>query len=524
MANLSRALRKTTTLALATGLAFAGITLGSPTLSQATTGAPGTLDPSFNTGTGFAGNPSAPSVITMQSDGKIVVGGFFSGYQGEAASGIVRLNSDGSRDTAFDLGGAGVDGSVEAIVQQPDGKLLIGGAFTTYQGDPHPDLVRVLPDGTPDPTFSLGSGFTDQVSALALAPNGEIYVSGFFQGFDGTNTGGLVRLNSDGSRDTSFNPGSTNFGGLAPIFAMQIQSDGKLVVGGEFTTVDSMTVGNIARLNTDGSLDTGFAAGAGANGNVYGITNQPDQKLIVTGEFTQFTGQPYASLVRLSSNGAVDSSFAPGGIALGAQVNRAAVQPNGKVVVVGNFESYLGSPNGIAQFNPNGTLDTGFNPGGSGFAGGVNSLALQSNGSIMAGGFVDSYNGEPVNNVARLFGGPVLIQQPTKNCVVLGKTKKLPLRGTKKLMKPQCTSNAGNRIGVNASAKLRGDIRSFRLYCQVTKKKTAKTIGSNGTRICRKGSLKVRTYGQRITLRVTWSAPTTATHTPYTQTKTFRSR
>ena len=524
MSNLSSALRKTVAVTLTAGLTFTAVAFGSPTLSQASTGAPGTLDPSFNTGTGFAGNPSAPNTITVQSDGKIVVGGFFSGYQGEAASGLVRLNSDGSRDTTFDVGGAGVDGSVEAIVQQPDGKLLIGGAFTTYQGDPHPDLVRVLPDGTADPSFSLGSGFTDQVSALALAPNGDIYVAGFFEGFDGTSTGGLVRLNSDGSRDTSFSPGPTNFGGLAPVFAMQIQSDGQLVVGGEFATVDSVAVGNIARLNTNGSLDTSFTAGTGANGNVYGIATQPDQKLIVTGEFTQFAGQQYASLVRLGSNGTVDSSFAPSGIALGAQANRAAVQPNGKIVVVGNFESYLGSPNGIAQFNPNGSLDTGFNPGGSGFVGGVNSLALQSNGNIMAGGFVDSYNGQPVNNVARLFGGPVLTQQPAKNCVVLGKTKKLPLRGTKTLMKPQCKTNAGNRIGVNASARSRGDIRAFRLYCQVTKKRTAKTVGSNGARICRKGSLNVRTYGHPIALRVTWSTPATAAYTAHKQSKTYRSR
>ncbi|MGB3673355.1 MAG: delta-60 repeat domain-containing protein, partial [Candidatus Nanopelagicales bacterium] len=120
MSNLSSALRKTVAVTLTAGLTFTAVAFGSPTLSQASTGAPGTLDPSFNTGTGFSGNPSAPNTITVQSDGKIVVGGFFSGYQGEAASGLVRLNSDGSRDTTFDVGGAGVDGSVEAIVQEPD--------------------------------------------------------------------------------------------------------------------------------------------------------------------------------------------------------------------------------------------------------------------------------------------------------------------------------------------------------------------------------------------------------------------
>lgn len=503
------------------GIALCAATmLAVPTLSSAaTTTVPGTLDPSFSTGTGFTGQPSAPTTIGIQSDGKIVLGGFFSGYQGATATGVVRLNTDGSRDATF-VGDT--DGSVAAVVQQPDGMLILGGAFSKYRGQDHNDLVRVSPDGTVDPTFNTGTGFDDEVSSVVLAPNGDIYVAGFFGGYNGTTTGGLVRLNSDGSRDSSFNPGANNFGALTPIATMQLQSNGKLIVGGAFTSVDSVVVGNVARLTSTGGLDTSFNTGTGANSQLFGSAVQADGKFLLAGAFTQFAGQPYASLVRVSPDGALDTTFSPGGFGFDGQINAIAVEPNQQIVVAGNFPAYLGSPRGLARLNSNGALDTTFNPGGSGFDGGASFVGLQANGEILAGGFSFTYNEAPMSGVVRVFGGPVLTQSPLNNCVVLGKTKYLPKNGSRTLMKSSCTTNAGQRVGVRATGKLRGDVRAFTLFCQISPNKKTKTVSSNGSRICRKGKLRVRTHGKPITLHVSWSAPASGTYATYKQAKAFR--
>lgn len=421
------------------GIALCAVSmLAAPTVSAgATTTIPGTLDPSFSTGTGFAGLPAAPTAIEVQTDGKLVLGGFFSGYQGATATGIARLNSDGSRDTTFN---GNTDGSVASVVQQPDGMLILGGAFSSYNGQDHRNLVRVAPDGTADPAFNTGAGFTDEVTSVALAPDGDIYVAGFFDDYNGTTTGGLVRLNADGSRDSSFNPGVTNFGGLAPIATMQLQDNGKLIVGDSFTVVDSTTVGNVARLTSTGALDTSFDPGSGANAQLFGSAVQADGKLLLVGAFTEFAGRPYASLVRVSPDGELDTTFSPSGFGFDEQINAVAVEPNQQVVVAGNFIPYLGSPRALTRLNTNGTLDATFNPGGSGFDGGASFVGLQSNCEILAGGFSFTYNETPMSGVVRIFGGPVLTQSPLNNCVVLGKSKYLPKNGARRLMKSACAT------------------------------------------------------------------------------------
>ncbi len=162
----------------------------------------GTVDPGFtppaiggNLDDDFNPAGSVQSVSLQQADGKLLL-------SGSQIRGIVRLNADGTRDTAFAVG-AGADGTVSALVQQPDGSVLIGGDFTTFNGVPAPRLARLNPDGTIDPVFKpqVAGG---AVRALAVLPNGQLAVGGEFTQVAQAPANSLVRLNADGSPDRSF--------------------------------------------------------------------------------------------------------------------------------------------------------------------------------------------------------------------------------------------------------------------------------------------------------------------------------
>lgn len=115
-------------------------------------------------------------------------------------------------------------------------------------------------------------------------------------------------------------------------------------------------------------------------------------------------------------------------------------------------------------------------------------------------------------------------QAAVSNCVTAGNRHSIPRRGTERLMRPHCKTNAGHRVGVAVSAHRRGDLRNYRLFCQVSKKRTAKTRATrygDGSRYCRGGSLKIRTYGYRLRLRITWFAPKTADLRAYQRSKKY---
>lgn len=126
----------------------------------------GTYDTSFVTGTGFNG---AVNAVAIQSDGKILVGGAFTTYRGATANRIIRLNSDGSRDAAFTTaGGAGANNIVRHVSIDPDGKIIIGGAFTTYQGATVNKVARILTTGARDTTFAVGGALNGTIGVTTV--------------------------------------------------------------------------------------------------------------------------------------------------------------------------------------------------------------------------------------------------------------------------------------------------------------------------------------------------------------------
>ncbi len=252
----------------------------------------GTLDLSFNPGTGAN---ERIFFCSIQNDGKILIGGDFTSYNGTAISRIARLNADGTLDLSFNPG-TGADNWVETISIQSDGKIIIGGYLTIYNGVTVNRIVRLNADGTIDPSFNMGIKANDVIYTTMLQSDGKIFIAGDFTSFDGTARSRVARLNSNGSLDMSFNPG---LGVNDVVWRSIIQSDGKILIGGEFTTMNGVSRNRIARLNSDGSHDLTFDPGTAANDRVRGILIQNDDAIVLAGFFTTFNGISRRRVVRL---------------------------------------------------------------------------------------------------------------------------------------------------------------------------------------------------------------------------------
>ncbi|WP_169336194.1 MBG domain-containing protein [Pontibacter roseus] len=367
----------------------------------------GSLDFAFNPRAGF--NYSV-STVAVQSDGKIIVGGGFTSFNGTSRNKIARLNADGSLDTSFDPG-AGFNQEVRAVAIQPDGKVVVGGWFTSFNGTPRNRIARLNADGSLDASFDTGTGFNNLVLSAAVQSDGKVVVGGDFTVFNGAPRNRIARLNADGSLDTSFDPG-TGFNFY--IWSVTVQSDGKVVVGGQFTSFNGAPRNGIARLSADGSLDTAFDTGTGFNNLVLSAAVQSDGKVVVGGFFSSFNDMPRNRIARLNADGSLDTSFNPG-TGFDNQVYSVVVQSDGKVVVGGQFTSFNGAPRSrIARLSADGSLDTAFNPG-TGFYDVVYSVAVQSDGKVVVGGNFTSFNGTVRNRIARLHGGGLCPSAPAAN-------------------------------------------------------------------------------------------------------------
>jgi uncharacterized delta-60 repeat protein len=354
---------------------------GSATSSEAWLTVNGaTLNTGFNPGAG-----GSVSCFGLQPDGKILVGGTFTTLGGQPRRNLGLLNPDGSLDNGFN---PGADSAVFSLVVQADGKILVGGYFYTLDGQPRNSIGRLNPDGTLDDGFDPGAN--SAVSSLAVQADGKILVGGRFTSLGGQPRGYIGRLNPDGTLDNSFNPRADTV-----VDCIAVQADGKILVGGYFYTLDGQPRNSIGRLNPDGTLDDGF--NPRAEGSFSSVVVQADGKILVAGAFTSLGGQPRNSIGRLNPDGTLDDAFNP---RAEGSFSSVAVQADGKILVAGAFTSLGGQPrNSIGRLNPDGRLDTGFNPGADGS---VSSLALQADGNILVGGSFTSLGGQPRNSIGRL--------------------------------------------------------------------------------------------------------------------------
>lgn len=362
----------------------------------------GTIDNTFNLGFGF--NDEVYSIV-CQSDGKILVAGKFTSFSANTQNRIVRLNQDGSIDPSFNIG-SGFNDQVNCLLIQPDGKIIAGGSFTTYNGTTANRIVRLNSNGTIDNTFLTGSGFTGIVRSIVLQTDGRIIAGGSFAMYNGNNCSRIARLNSNGSFDFSFMIGSGFTQGSWQVNALILQSNGAIIVGGSFTTYNSLPANNIARLNTNGALDNSYNNSTGYTSVVNALTVQPDGKVIVN--FSNGTWYNGISLntatCRLNQNGTLDNSFTLlyNQFYVSGGNNSISIQSDGKIIIGWELGSGYGSLYSLVRINTNGSLDPSFFKG-SGFNGSiVRDIIVQNDNKILVAGDFTTYNGEPIQNITRL--------------------------------------------------------------------------------------------------------------------------
>ena len=361
---------------------------------------PSDIDPLFNVSSGFDNNVTCN---IMQNDGKIIVGGQFTNFQGQSQNRLIRLNSDGSKDISFNVG-SGFNQYVGCLAIQNDRKILVGGGFSTYQGQSLKSLVRLNIDGSIDNSFSLGTGFNGVVSGLAIKNDGRVFVGGNFSTFNNITQKNLILLNSNGTVDSSFNISESLNGVINDI---SIQNDEKIIVAGGFTTYLGQTQKSLIKFNLDGTKDNTFDIGTGFNQSANHTLTQPNNKIIVSGWFTTFQGQSQNSLIRLNSDGSKDNSFDIG-TGFNGNTYPLVLQPNGKIIVGGQFTSYKGQfQNYLIRLNSDGSKDSSFDIG-TGFDNRIFSIIKQSDDKLIIGGVFVSYQNQSQIKLTRLIGGESL--------------------------------------------------------------------------------------------------------------------
>ena len=270
----------------------------------------GTVDNTFYSGLTSIGVTVSDEIIAIQNDGKILIGGFFTGYTSNSTTysrnSLVRLNTDGSVDTSFNIG-TGIqkntgNGFVYEIDIQSDGTILIGGDFNKYNGTPVNGIVRLNSNGSIDTSFGNNGSSSNIVLETITLSNGKILVAGDNQTYLGVNRGPIVRLNSDGGYDNMFVTKIT--GGT--ITAMNVNPDGTILIAGSGLNAPSITGAEILRLNSDGSLDTTFTSGYCTGGSIQDMEVQSDGKIILGGGFTTFNGQSVGKIVKLNPDGSIN--------------------------------------------------------------------------------------------------------------------------------------------------------------------------------------------------------------------------
>ncbi|OFY85771.1 MAG: hypothetical protein A3F72_21590 [Bacteroidetes bacterium RIFCSPLOWO2_12_FULL_35_15] len=348
----------------------------------------GSLDASFGTGgivTTSIGAQDGATAVAIQSDGKIVAGGYTFGATLDFA--VVRYNTDGSLDLTFDGDGKAIAGVgtgndlARTMLIQPDGKIVLAGKSIVGSVGNF-GLARFNSDGSLDNTFdsdgvlttALGTNSADAADALSvkIQSNGKIVVTGDFTPNNGPDGLPLVRYNTDGSLDNTFGTGGKIITYIGRSFnngkAMAIQPDGQIVVASESDTINSPTQDDfvVLRYNTDGTPDNTFGANGITISDLYGgddrpaaMLLQPDGKIIVAG-FTWLPSEFYPdfTVARYLSNGTLDNTFGTGGsvwtdMGTGTNTSSAvALAPDGKIVVGGAVNAGLATSDfAIARYN-----------------------------------------------------------------------------------------------------------------------------------------------------------------------------
>jgi uncharacterized delta-60 repeat protein len=373
----------------------------------------GALDAPYSPGYGFY--PVSTSTVkdaAIQSDGKIITTGDFKSYDQYIAGGICRMSADGAWDATFlATGVGGIGPSVNAVALQADGKILTGGYFSAFNGQPAGAFLRLNANGTTDNTFQFGAGFdaAATVHAILIQPDAKILLAGRFTTLNGTACGDVVRLNANGTVDASFS-GPSVTSASSDVLCLELLPDGRVYIGGSFTALNGTGVNRAARLMPTGAVDATFNIGSGFDGVVRCSYLMPDGRILFGGQFANYNGTPRTSMTSCLADGTIDPSivFSLNSFQGIWDIQR---QPNGKFFLCGKYYCSTGGSGGysdLVRFHPNGQLDGSFHTDASSYDHCERVDVLPSGKILLIGPFMRIATGgvdTGRNGIARLYGG-----------------------------------------------------------------------------------------------------------------------
>lgn len=376
----------------------------------------GGLDARFNVGAGASDDVFSAAVYPS---GGTLLGGYFTTFDGQERWRLARLGKEGALDPGFDPGDSSGSAPITQVAVLADGSALAAGSFGRFGGLPRPLVVRLKPDGKVDGRFNTSAAFggvQGRVQALAALPDGALLVGGRFDPSAAARRASpgvfLVRLGPDGERDDTFRCEPVPHDREDLLSALAVLPGGKVLIG---------THTGLTRLEATGARDAGFhPAAADLPGAVTALAVQRDGKILAA---AMGPGGEGWRIARLGADGQADAAFHPVEQAAGDEagaVKTLVVQSDGKILVGGSFRMVGGiRRHGLARLEADGTLDRAFDPGT-----GVETLPadeadetpeaavdvllpLPDHGGLLVAGRFDLYNGTVCHNVVRVFNGVV---------------------------------------------------------------------------------------------------------------------
>jgi uncharacterized delta-60 repeat protein len=306
------------------------------------------------------------SVAPSATDSRFYTYGDFT--FGGVGNDIARFNPDGTYDTTFNVG-TGLNNapfSGATVLPLSDGKVYLSGSFTSYNGTTANRIIKLNENGSIDTSFDYGIGFNVTTTRVAVDSNDKIYVgsSGASGNYQGVSTGRLVRLNTDGTRDNTF---STGVGFNNTVIDVKLDSSDKVYVSGYFTTYQGTTARGIIRLNPDASIDTGFSYGTGVTNTGNNVVNnieliQSEGKILLYGMLTGYNGTSANRIIKLNEDGTIEPTFLANiGTGFNDRVFEAKITSYGTILCTGSFTSYNGvTTNRSIELNLDGTIYKAF--------------------------------------------------------------------------------------------------------------------------------------------------------------------
>jgi len=332
--------------------------------------------------------------------------------------------------------GMGIEpgGEVLSIFVETNGQIILGGVFDEFNGQGYDAVVRLNSDGSIDTNFFIGQDPSLGVTCVVAQTNGMILIGGGFSSVNGVNQRFLARLRVDGSLDLTFTP--TISGAVSKILLVE---NGQFLITGSFTQVNTQSRPAIARLNSNGSLDPSFFTGI-TGGNLNGIAFDSSGNILIAGSIDVSTNQFLAA--RFFPNGNQDESFDPGPFNTGSLIS-IGVEPNGEIIVTGGFTSVDGySRTGITELYTNGTVDPDFRPNDAINYG--NLLAIESDGKMLMTGNDNLIRVNTDASVDSSFNPNV----SSVDCIAIQQDGRLLVGGA---------FNSINGTNINGIARLQGD-------------------------------------------------------------------